>query len=235
MAGCYQALGEVLMAQGKRGDAADPLHASAELWRGLLMIDPLRRSYREGLAGTLEAYGRALKALGEEEADAAAVASVEEAWRGAISLREGLITDFADEPLYHARRADGLNDLAWHLLSRPGRSIDDAHHAIELARAAVESVRDRDTYWNTLGIAYLYAGEWASAVTSLRASADLTDGGSGFDLFPLAMAYARLGDHDAAQECYRRAVAWMEEHDPAHPDLRRLSAEATDLLSGTYT
>jgi tetratricopeptide (TPR) repeat protein len=148
-----------------------------------------------------------------------------------VDLWQGLVTEFPDEPGYRARWADALNDLAWFLVSRPGRDPADAAQAVALAQAAAEADPDEGGYWNTLGTAYLHAGEWECALTALRASAERSGGGTAFDLLPMAIAHGRLGDLDAAHEHLARGAAWMAAHDPGHPDLRRLYDEAAAFFN----
>jgi len=63
--------------------------------------------------------------------------------------------------------------------------------------------------YNTLGVVCYRAGNWPAAIESLRKSMELSNGGSAFDWFFLAMAHAQLGQLEDAREWYQKAEAWM--------------------------
>ena len=56
------------------------------------------------------------------------------------------------------------------------------------------------------------------------------NGGNCTDWFFMAMAHGRLGNEHDAQKWYGQAVEWMEKNDPDDESLRRLRAEAAELL-----
>jgi serine/threonine protein kinase/WD40 repeat protein/tetratricopeptide (TPR) repeat protein len=101
------------------------------------------------------------------------------------------------------------NNLAWLLLTGP-RELRDAKEALAHARAAV--ARDeQQTYLNTLGVALYRNDQYAEAVPMLEKSLAAGKGQSdAYDLFPLAMCHATLGDPVKAKDCFDRAVKWME-------------------------
>jgi Flp pilus assembly protein TadD len=85
--------------------------------------------------------------------------------------------------------------------------------------------------WNTLGVAYYYAGEWAAAIEALEKSEALApDRQFAHNGFPLAMAHWRLGDQEQARTWYCQAVAWMEKERPMDETLVRFRAETEELL-----
>jgi hypothetical protein len=57
----------------------------------------------------------------------------------------------------------------------------------------------------------------------------LCDGGDAFDWFFVAMSKHKLEQGDARQ-WFDKAVAWMDEHKPDDPELRRFRAEAAKVL-----
>jgi uncharacterized protein HemY len=82
---------------------------------------------------------------------------------------------------------------------------------VRLAERAVEIDGSRAMYWNTLGVAHYRDGQYQKAIQALERS--LQSGGdstAGFDLVFLALCHARLGDDSAADDCFRRAAAWLE-------------------------
>ena len=51
-----------------------------------------------------------------------------------------------------------------------------------------------------------------------------------FNAFFLAMAHWRLGEKDKGRGWYDRAAQWVDKNKPADEELRRLRAEAAELL-----
>lgn len=84
--------------------------------------------------------------------------------------------------------------------------------------------------WNTLGAARYRARDWNAAIEALKKSMELRQGGNSFDWFFLAMAHWQRGDKEQARNWYDQAVQWMEKHRPQDEELRRLRAEAAELL-----
>ncbi len=124
------------------------------------------------------------------------------------------------------------NDLAWLLATCPEVNLRDPTRAIELARKAIELAPNNCSHWNTLGVAQYRVADWTTAIQSLTRSEELApDQFTSFNEFFLAMAHSQLGETDAARRCYDRAVAWMEQHQPADPELQRFRAEAVELLA----
>lgn len=223
-AAAVEDLADLLLASGRAGEAEscyrDALMLRQEI-HAALPEDPIAL---ESLAADLEGLGRSLKAGG------GSAGPVGEAWMAAIAVRERLGRSFPDDPSHRTRWADALNDLAWFLITRPGRDLSDAGRAVALAAKAVEVEPGHVSCWNTLGAAHYYAGDWGAAVLALRRSVEYGEGGTGFDFLLLAMAYARLGDHGAAVEGYRRGAEWVQIHNPHHPELLAFLAEASGLL-----
>jgi hypothetical protein len=87
--------------------------------------------------------------------------------------------------------------------------------------------------WNSLGIAYYRAGDWQPAVTALKKSMELREGGDCYDWFFLAMAHWKLGHKEEARKWHGQASAWMEQKEYGDPRLRRFRAEAAALLGVT--
>ena len=156
----------------------------------------------------------------------------EEAWLSAQGAWSQLVAEFPDASEYRRHWLDGYNDLAWLLLTTPGRRHRDVSRAILLAKKAVERAPGCGTYWNTLGVAYFRAGDWKAAIAALERSIASDGGGTSFDFFFLGMAYWHQGDEAQAHLWCARADDWMEKNRPDHADLLRFRAEATSLLAG---
>jgi tetratricopeptide (TPR) repeat protein len=123
------------------------------------------------------------------------------------------------------------NQLAWFLATRAPLCLRDAALAVRLAKKAVASRPKSGEYRNTLAVAHYRNGDDRGAVAELEAAMRLRAGGDSFDWFFLAMAHARLGDHDQARTWFDRAVQWMDKHRPHNGELRQFRAEAEDLLA----
>jgi serine/threonine protein kinase/Flp pilus assembly protein TadD len=126
--------------------------------------------------------------------------------------------------------AQSMNKLAWLLATCPDAKVRDAARAVELAKRAIERTPKQGTYHGTLGTAHYRASAWNEAVAELEKSMGLKSGGDSFDWFFLAMAHWKLGAKDKAREWYNKAVQWMNTHQPKNEELRRLRAEAAELL-----
>ncbi len=87
--------------------------------------------------------------------------------------------------------------------------------------------------WSTLGVCLYRAGDWKTAIEALKKSRDLRNGGDSFDWFFLAMAHWQLREKENARRWYDQAVEWMEKSQPRNEELRRLRAEAEELLGVT--
>jgi serine/threonine protein kinase/Tfp pilus assembly protein PilF len=130
-----------------------------------------------------------------------------------------------------------LNNLSWFLATSYSCELRDARRAtelvqkaVELAQKAVELAPELGIYWNTLGAARYRTGNWNAAIAAVEKSMALGGGGNSYDWFYLAMACWQLREPDKARAWYERAVQWMEKNAPGDDELRRLRAEAAELL-----
>jgi serine/threonine protein kinase/Flp pilus assembly protein TadD len=126
------------------------------------------------------------------------------------------------------------NDLAWILANNPAAIFREPTQAVALAHKAVHGAPAEGTFWNTLGAAYYRAGQWEPAISALTESMRLRQGGDSFDWFFLAMANWQLGQKAKANQWFDQGVLWMDKNQPKNEELRRLRAEAAELL-GTQT
>ncbi len=82
---------------------------------------------------------------------------------------------------------------------------------------------------NTLSIARYRTGDFAGAIQTLALSEKSSDVES-HNAFFLAMAHARLGQHDEAAKWYAKAIEWMRQRDPNNRELQRFREEAAAVL-----
>ncbi|MHC4971515.1 MAG: tetratricopeptide repeat protein [Planctomycetota bacterium] len=123
------------------------------------------------------------------------------------------------------------NALAWLRATAVDEHVRDVNEAVTLAARAVKLQPRNAALWNTLGVAQYRARDWKAALAALQESMRLLSGGDGYDWFFVAMAVWESGRKEEARRWYDRAVAWMKEHNPEDPELRRFRAEAKDLLA----
>ena len=128
------------------------------------------------------------------------------------------------------RYARALNALADLLATCPEPRHRNLEKAVRLAKRAVELAPKDGMIRNTLGVAYCRSGEWMAGRTALEMATKLDGGDDGTTRFFLALAHGHLGEKETAREWFDKAEAWMKEHDPESEDLKRLRAEAADLL-----
>jgi tetratricopeptide (TPR) repeat protein len=123
-----------------------------------------------------------------------------------------------------------LNNLAWVLATCPEPKVRDPRRAVKLATKAIELEPKNASYWNTLGQAHYRAGSPKEAVAALEKSVELRKGGDCSDWLFLAMARWQLGEKDEAERWYGQAVRSMDKDRPQDENVRRLAAEAAELL-----
>ena len=157
-------------------------------------------------------------------------AKAEQALRQVVELSAKSTARFPDRVGLRHMHASSLNGLAWLLATCPGPGMRKPTESVALAERAVKLVPRDGNFWNTLGIARYCAARWEKAITALRQSNDLRDGGTPQDWLFLAMAHWQLGHKEQAHQWYARAVEWMEKNKPQDDELRRFRDEATNLL-----
>jgi tetratricopeptide (TPR) repeat protein len=133
-----------------------------------------------------------------------------------------------------ANDPDRLNRRAWLLLTGT-MGQRDPKQALALIQKAIEREPDNNMFLNTLGVALYRNEKYAEAVPVLDKSLAVGKGQfDAFDLFPLAMCHAKLGDPAKAKDCFDRAVKWVEGHKdlPAQyvEELKAFRAEAEEVL-----
>jgi hypothetical protein len=121
------------------------------------------------------------------------------------------------------------NNRAWSLATAADPNLRDPAEALRLAEQAVAAKPKSADYYNTLGVARYRSGDFRGAIDALKYSFERS-GRRAHDAFFLAMAYARLGDHDDARAWYTTADGWMRQNKPNDAELRRFRVEAVAVL-----
>jgi serine/threonine protein kinase/tetratricopeptide (TPR) repeat protein len=120
------------------------------------------------------------------------------------------------------------------LVANPDPRRRDPVRAVALAKEAIELAprddRFDDRFWYLLGVAHYRAGHWKEAVGALNRSQGLGPGLQSESDFFLAMAYWQQGKRKKARQWYDQAVQWMDKSQPKDKELRRVRAEAAELL-----
>jgi Flp pilus assembly protein TadD len=125
-----------------------------------------------------------------------------------------------------------LNDRAWDLATAPDPSLRDPTRAVELAEKAVAELPKNANCWNTLGVARYRAGDYTGAVAALMKYRELrTSDAEWTNPFFLAMTHWKLDHKDEAARWYKLAVEWMERKTANSETMRRVRAEAAELLA----
>jgi serine/threonine protein kinase/WD40 repeat protein/Flp pilus assembly protein TadD len=132
------------------------------------------------------------------------------------------------------------NNLAQIYVNGPA-SMRNPTKALALAQAGLTLAPDHCYCRNSLGVAQYRLGHYERAVVALeRSLRDSKGERAAFQLYFLAMCYARLKDRAKAQECYNQAAAWSpDKPDLLPPDwqerLRTIRAEADKVLAANVT
>jgi serine/threonine protein kinase/Flp pilus assembly protein TadD len=122
------------------------------------------------------------------------------------------------------------NSLAWLLATCPEAKFRNPKRALELAKKALQLAPQDGESWKSLGAAQYCLGDWKAAIAAFEKANTFFMGGGSNEWFFLAMARWQLGEKDLARQAYGRAVEWMEKYHPKNEELRRLRAEAAELL-----
>jgi tetratricopeptide (TPR) repeat protein len=122
------------------------------------------------------------------------------------------------------------NALAWFLATCAEPRFRDPQQAVALAKRLVERDPSKATCARTLAAALYAMEDWTGAIAAADKAMQLPHGDDATERFFRAMAHWRLGKQEEARADYERAVAWMEQHQRQHYELRRLRAEAAALL-----
>jgi tetratricopeptide (TPR) repeat protein len=215
-AGVLRRLGELLLLDGNEVEAERALTRSVDVYEEGMRGYPKTVGYREEGAAAWESLGRLHHGAGRTE-------EAENAFRRSILLYEELLAQRPTIATYSVYLAGLFADCPVEALRNPPR-------AVEFAQKVLEVELHGSGHWVTLGIAHYRQGEWRAAVSALESGAGKYPPDTGRGLFYLAMSYARLGDQERAQSCYKQATEWMEMNQPRNPDLARWRVEAEEVL-----
>jgi WD40 repeat protein/tetratricopeptide (TPR) repeat protein len=134
-------------------------------------------------------------------------------WRGRANLRVGQM-DKALEDFRKVGRlpTDQANLLAFEMVASPSLFDPERSLALELAKQAVREAPGEAMYWNTLGAAHYWAGEWQAAIQALeQAEKRPPDKYFGFNAYFRALCHQQLGDPVKAKDYYDRVACWCQE------------------------
>jgi tetratricopeptide (TPR) repeat protein len=215
LADTHRRLGDVLVINGDFDKAETEFRRALELFnRHAAAFD----SQPVNVVQRADAYFVFAALLARTKRSAEAVAP----FRQGCEIMEASLTSYAADQ-------EALNELAWQLATS-AEPLRDPVRAVELAQKAVAIDRRHGGIWNTLGVAYYYAGQSQEAIRSFERSMERRSGGDPHDWLFLAMAHWRLGHREEARNWYDKAVEWMDASATATDELQRFRAEATELL-----
>ena len=145
-----------------------------------------------------------------------------------FATRDQLPAALAD--LNRAVELEPKNPLYFNLRGQVYLRLGKFEQAIADCTAATTLAPSNSRYWYQLGVARYRAGRWQGALEAREETVKLNRGTDRVEWFFLAMTHARLGHREQARSYYDRAVVWMEKNRPQDAELRRLRAEAAELL-----
>ena len=127
-----------------------------------------------------------------------------------------------------------LNNQAWRLARSPTNDRDVAR-ALELVREALKQQPTNANFMNTIGLIHYRRKQYAEALAALEKSLAGTPGqADGYNLFVLAMCYAKLDLPDKGVDCFDRALRWLDGRKDMSAeqvkDLTALRGEAETVL-----
>ena len=195
---------------GMQADAERELRQLNEVYEKLPSGESEASNGASNRAALYDRLGRALEG-------ASRVRESREAFRRGLKLAE-------DDPAL-------LNNLAWSLALQPDAPPRESAEAIELAKHAIAVNPKEGAFWNTLGLAYLRAGDWPLATDAVKKSIEMrTHGGDASDRIMMAMICWRRGNKDAALDWYIQALDRLANDRQPDRALLALRAEAQQLL-----
>jgi tetratricopeptide (TPR) repeat protein len=211
---CRQ-MASVYCSQQNVAEAHRMMRRAIALYERLAAEDPREQVYPKELSRTFLTQGVLYTSEGKRPEAAEAFARMGEYLRRTLALGPDAIA---------------ANNLAWLLSDCPEPTLRKPAEGVAVARQAVALAPTDGYVWNTLGVACYRAGDIPAAVTALRKSIELSEGGSAQDFFFLAMSYHRLGEHPEARTWFHKAADWVKDHGPPNQDVMRAHREAARLL-----
>jgi tetratricopeptide (TPR) repeat protein len=169
-------------------------------------------------------WARSFDTLGRLLQDTDRAQDAAEAFRDAMKLFE------AEAAKNRYEVEDAVHALALFLADCPATQFRDPARAVELAKRALQLAPQSGSIWFTLGMAQYRASQPQLAIESIQKSMQLTSGGNSRHWFFLAMAQWQLGNKVEAKKWYDQAMKGMEKNQSKAEGLRRLRAEASEML-----
>jgi tetratricopeptide (TPR) repeat protein len=222
-------LGSALRAKGE-------LEGAVAAYRQAITLDPKHAQAHNNLGNALDANGDPDGAVAAFRRAIALNPKLAEAHNNlgtALHAKgdlDGAVAAYRQAITVNPKNAAAHQNLAWILATTTDFPRRDPKQAVLLAQKAVELAPKEANNWTTLGAAHYRDGNLKEAALALEKALTLRPDGNGSDWFFLAMTRWRLGEKDAARQCYEKAVAWMGKHQPSNDELRRFRAEAAELL-----
>jgi tetratricopeptide (TPR) repeat protein len=186
------------------------------LWEKLNTASPGFRHYQWKVAVATQQLGEFYQATSRGKE-----AGME--YQKALKIWEDLTAQYPTVPAYPRQ-------LAWFLACGPVFELRDPARAATLAGKATELAPTDGYNWATLAAARYRTGNWTEAQEAVEKAMTRRPWGEGLDWFLLAMIRWRLGDKPGARQWYDKAVEWPAKNDSYNPELRRLQAEAAELM-----
>ncbi|MGE3820883.1 MAG: hypothetical protein AB7I30_15830, partial [Isosphaeraceae bacterium] len=220
----HRSLGRLLLTVGRDEEAEAELHEAVAVYEDLASQGTSVAAAYVPWSAALDALARHFRAQGyQREAEAA--------WRRALEVLEGALAGASPGDGVWRAYADRLNDLAWHLAFPEDPAQADAEAAAGLAQRATTIQPEEPCYWNSLGVARLFAGDDRGAIEAISRSVELAAGGNGFDFYVMAMACARVGEPGVAQQWYQQGERWRSRQGNDGRDLERVRGLAEAMIA----
>jgi serine/threonine protein kinase/tetratricopeptide (TPR) repeat protein len=145
------------------------------------------------------------------------------------------IQERANKDFIHTKSilASLLSERAWQLATGADPKSRDPGRAVALAEEAIQLNPGQSyLYWKILGVAHYRSENWKAAANALEKSRQLNPyyQNDSVILFFLSMTYERLNEKIKSRKCYQQAAHWRLGIGSNEEQLRRLCAEAADLL-----
>src|SRR5262249_50646015 len=110
-------------------------------------------------------------------------------------------------------KPDQANALAFEVVASPDPLDRERRLALERAKPATRQAPGEALYWNTLGAAYYWQGEWEAALRALDEAEKRAPGKYlGFNAYFRALCHQQLGDPIKAKGYSDRAARWCGEN-----------------------
>ena len=109
--------------------------------------------------------------------------------------------------------------------------LHNSGQAIALAKKSLELDPNHPTKASlALGVASYQTGDFKAAIAVMNNSMKGNNGGTSYEWFILAMSHWKLGEQDAGQQWYNKAIDWMQKYQPNDENLIRFRSEASQLM-----